>query len=158
MIPQPSYANSNSNNFQQETGELLSREDGTSAQEHDSSNAYESDNYSHRSSDQNLSNGSQQNHVYERTSQLKVTCVVCQTNLVDRVILPCRHVCVCETCFPLVHRCPMCRGKILSTFSLGGNIDSAPFGHQEDITGDREPDESWFMRLNNRLNTFFAFT
>ena len=111
---------------------------------------------------EHISGSSDADYSYTANTQrtapnLKVTCSVCQVYLVDRVILPCRHVCVCEICFPQMDRCPMCRGKILSTFCLGGKLTSEAYGHQDNIDDEQE-DESWFIRLNNRLNNFFGFS
>eukprot|EP00397_Hematodinium_sp_SG-2012_P037206 GEMP01040291.1.p1 GENE.GEMP01040291.1~~GEMP01040291.1.p1 ORF type:complete len:314 (+),score=68.76 GEMP01040291.1:55-942(+) len=41
------------------------------------------------------------------------TCVVCCDNLADVVILPCKHLCVCNDCSELGHKCcPICRGTL----------------------------------------------
>jgi hypothetical protein len=39
-------------------------------------------------------------------------CVVCVDNGVDTLIIPCGHVCICETCLPLLSICPICRGAV----------------------------------------------
>ncbi|GAB6020190.1 hypothetical protein CHUAL_002913 [Chamberlinius hualienensis] len=43
-------------------------------------------------------------------------CVVCQTEVVTRALLPCRHVCTCQGCFSRLDKCPMCRSRIESYF------------------------------------------
>ena len=36
-------------------------------------------------------------------------CVVCLTDPKSVVLLPCRHLCVCETCLVFLDKCPVCR-------------------------------------------------
>jgi hypothetical protein len=36
-------------------------------------------------------------------------CTVCLTEPKDTVLLPCRHLCVCKTCFSHIDKCPVCR-------------------------------------------------
>jgi len=36
-------------------------------------------------------------------------CVVCLTEERDTILLPCRHLCVCASCFDHLERCPVCR-------------------------------------------------
>jgi hypothetical protein len=36
-------------------------------------------------------------------------CVVCLSSIKDITLLPCRHLCVCETCFQFLEKCPICR-------------------------------------------------
>ncbi|KAL1122452.1 hypothetical protein AAG570_002783 [Ranatra chinensis] len=45
-------------------------------------------------------------------------CVVCQNFPLSRVILPCRHTCVCAYCFRRLKACPMCRTPIKSYFCV----------------------------------------
>ncbi|KAG7461169.1 hypothetical protein MATL_G00207250 [Megalops atlanticus] len=45
-------------------------------------------------------------------------CVVCQNAPVNRVLLPCRHTCVCDGCVARFHHCPMCRAFVLESFAL----------------------------------------
>ena len=43
------------------------------------------------------------------------TCIICLEELVDHVIRPCNHACVCATCAPqLPDECPICRQSIMS--------------------------------------------
>lgn len=53
-------------------------------------------------------------------------CVVCQNAPVDRVLLPCRHCCVCVVCFPRLSRCPMCRSHINAYFELTPDAETVP--------------------------------
>nr|XP_061783775.1 cell growth regulator with RING finger domain protein 1-like [Nerophis lumbriciformis] len=45
-------------------------------------------------------------------------CVVCQNASVNRVLLPCRHACVCNSCACRFQHCPICRAFILESFAL----------------------------------------
>ncbi|KAM8826329.1 cell growth regulator with RING finger domain protein 1 [Synchiropus picturatus] len=45
-------------------------------------------------------------------------CVVCQNAAVNRVLLPCRHACVCNSCVSHFDRCPICRSVVLESFCL----------------------------------------
>lgn len=43
-------------------------------------------------------------------------CVVCTEKPVSRVVLPCKHACMCNSCFQLMFICPMCRADVQSFF------------------------------------------
>lgn len=45
-------------------------------------------------------------------------CVVCQNAPLNRVLLPCRHACVCDGCMPRLQHCPMCRAFVMESFVL----------------------------------------
>ncbi|XP_063804450.1 cell growth regulator with RING finger domain protein 1 isoform X2 [Pseudophryne corroboree] len=45
-------------------------------------------------------------------------CVVCQNDTVNWVLLPCRHVCLCDGCLMRFQHCPMCRQFIQESFPL----------------------------------------
>ncbi|XP_042359334.1 LOW QUALITY PROTEIN: cell growth regulator with RING finger domain protein 1 [Plectropomus leopardus] len=45
-------------------------------------------------------------------------CVVCQNAAVNRVLLPCRHACVCDSCVSHFQHCPICRAFVQESFSL----------------------------------------
>ena len=45
-------------------------------------------------------------------------CVICWANPATKVLLPCRHACLCVNCFSHVDSCPVCRTRIISHFSL----------------------------------------
>ncbi|CAJ1018389.1 Zinc finger, C3HC4 type (RING finger)/Prokaryotic RING finger family 4, putative [Leishmania lindenbergi] len=49
-------------------------------------------------------------------------CVICLTNQKDTTILPCRHMCLCNTCAAHLrlsnNRCPLCRGNIDRVMTL----------------------------------------
>lgn len=45
-------------------------------------------------------------------------CVVCQNASVNRVLLPCRHACVCDGCVSRFQHCPICRAFVLESFAL----------------------------------------
>lgn len=48
-------------------------------------------------------------------------CVVCQNAPVNRVLLPCRHACVCDGCVHHFQHCPICRAFVLESFALFQN-------------------------------------
>ncbi|XP_062322926.1 cell growth regulator with RING finger domain protein 1 [Osmerus eperlanus] len=56
-------------------------------------------------------------------------CVVCQNAPVNRVLLPCRHACVCDGCVSRFQHCPICRAFVLESFALS---QQAPVQQQED--------------------------
>lgn len=45
-------------------------------------------------------------------------CVVCRGTPVNRVLLPCRHACVCDGCVLHFQHCPVCRAFVLESFAL----------------------------------------
>ncbi|XP_008310828.2 cell growth regulator with RING finger domain protein 1 [Cynoglossus semilaevis] len=45
-------------------------------------------------------------------------CVVCQNAAVNRVLLPCRHTCVCDGCVSHFQHCPICRAFVFESFAL----------------------------------------
>lgn len=45
-------------------------------------------------------------------------CVVCQNDTVNWVLLPCRHVCLCDGCLTRFQHCPICRQFVEETFPL----------------------------------------
>ncbi|KAK5853330.1 hypothetical protein PBY51_007126 [Eleginops maclovinus] len=45
-------------------------------------------------------------------------CVVCQNAAVNKVLLPCRHACVCDSCVSRFQHCPICRAFVLEAFTL----------------------------------------
>ncbi|CAF1318608.1 unnamed protein product [Rotaria sordida] len=36
-------------------------------------------------------------------------CAVCLTERVNHVLLPCKHACICQNCFSLIDKCPICQ-------------------------------------------------
>ena len=87
-------------------------------------------------------------------SQMPHDCTVCQNAPISRVILPCRHACICTGCFPLVTRCPMCRGVIHSFFSMGND------SYQHDLLNRPEGERDWMARIEDgceRLNQWLGF-
>uniref|UniRef100_T1HKF0 RING-type domain-containing protein n=2 Tax=Rhodnius TaxID=13248 RepID=T1HKF0_RHOPR len=48
----------------------------------------------------------------------ELLCVVCQFFPLSRVLLPCRHACICALCFSRINTCPMCRAQISSYFCV----------------------------------------
>uniref|UniRef100_A0A3Q0SS61 Cell growth regulator with RING finger domain protein 1 n=1 Tax=Amphilophus citrinellus TaxID=61819 RepID=A0A3Q0SS61_AMPCI len=43
-------------------------------------------------------------------------CVVCQNASVNRVLLPCRHTCMCDSCVSYFQHCPICRAFVMESF------------------------------------------
>lgn len=83
-------------------------------------------------------------------------CVVCQYFPLSRALLPCRHTCICASCFEKLDRCPMCRGPIKSYFCIRGeeympiqskNTSGAPHGSLY----------NWLDSWNDRLTDFLGF-
>eukprot|EP00300_Choanocystis_sp_HF-7_P041314 c8023_g2_i1.p1 GENE.c8023_g2_i1~~c8023_g2_i1.p1 ORF type:complete len:289 (-),score=62.54 c8023_g2_i1:85-951(-) len=55
-------------------------------------------------------------HVYDiqevfgsRENAEESDCVVCLTVPMNTILLPCRHLCVCDACFRMIDKCPICR-------------------------------------------------
>jgi len=48
-------------------------------------------------------------------------CVVCWSRSADRVVLPCRHLCLCGNCLRACHvSCPICRGPVTDALEIFG--------------------------------------
>jgi len=49
-------------------------------------------------------------------------CMICLTEVKDTLIMPCGHMCVCDTCGKSLvenkHSCPVCRGHISSLIPM----------------------------------------
>ncbi|CAF1291134.1 unnamed protein product [Rotaria sp. Silwood1] len=45
-------------------------------------------------------------------------CAVCLTERVNHVLLPCKHACICQNCFSLVDKCPICQTFVISYFQI----------------------------------------
>lgn len=79
-------------------------------------------------------------------------CVVCQYFPLSRALLPCRHTCICASCFSKLDTCPMCRSPIKSYFCirteeyLPESTNSTP--------SKPEPITQW---LQERLTDFLGF-
>ncbi|XP_066281883.1 cell growth regulator with RING finger domain protein 1-like [Branchiostoma lanceolatum] len=80
-------------------------------------------------------------------------CVVCQNGPINRVLLPCRHACVCDVCAAHFHQCPMCRQDIVSSFCMQHTEGSPQPGEEE---GGEEPPvvpwPDWVDNMMRRLN------
>ncbi|XP_063222149.1 cell growth regulator with RING finger domain protein 1-like [Bacillus rossius redtenbacheri] len=81
-------------------------------------------------------------------------CVVCQYFPVSRALLPCRHTCVCASCFGKMDRCPMCRGPIRSYFCIRGEeyMPAPPAA-----TSKPTPLLQWLQDWNDHLTDFLGF-
>ncbi|XP_025105392.1 cell growth regulator with RING finger domain protein 1-like [Pomacea canaliculata] len=69
-------------------------------------------------------------------------CIVCQTQRLTCVLLPCRHACVCRRCFLQLDRCPMCRSHVESYFLIGDEQSSSKSGTRRRIH------QAYFPNLN----------
>uniref|UniRef100_A0A8D8V2A5 Cell growth regulator with RING finger domain protein 1 n=1 Tax=Cacopsylla melanoneura TaxID=428564 RepID=A0A8D8V2A5_9HEMI len=84
-------------------------------------------------------------------------CVVCQTSPLSRALLPCRHTCICATCFSKLAQCPMCRSQIKSYFCvraedyLSGPLSEGSAATLKSVPGgSASPGRSW-LRLRHRI-------
>ncbi|XP_064602965.1 cell growth regulator with RING finger domain protein 1-like [Liolophura sinensis] len=84
-------------------------------------------------------------------------CIVCQSAAISTVLLPCRHTCVCNTCFLQIDKCPMCRGVIESYFRLNGVLEECNSSEPEQA-GTRRGFLNTLEQWNHRLNQFLGFT
>lgn len=80
----------------------------------------------------------------QSADECRTMCVVCQTAPVTCAILPCRHACVCDTCFSKLDICPMCRSHIVSFFNMTSllrstNQEDAPVSVAGDMMMRRRP-------------------
>ncbi|XP_012553561.1 E3 ubiquitin ligase RNF157 isoform X1 [Hydra vulgaris] len=57
-------------------------------------------------------------------------CVICHSNPVTRALVPCRHSCVCKTCFYKIQVCPVCRITIESSLQVRDESD-IPLSNEE---------------------------
>ncbi|KAJ8881677.1 hypothetical protein PR048_018163 [Dryococelus australis] len=81
-------------------------------------------------------------------------CVVCQYFPVSRALLPCRHTCVCASCFSKMDRCPMCRGPIRSYFCIRGE-EYMPL--PPTAASKPTPLLQWLQDWNDHLTDFLGF-
>lgn len=86
-------------------------------------------------------------------------CVVCQYFPLSRALMPCRHTCVCASCFGKLDRCPMCRSPIQSYFCIRGEEymppekEPNPYKHRRQQNGHSH----WLHDWNDRLTDFLGF-
>ncbi|KAL1110489.1 hypothetical protein AAG570_008017, partial [Ranatra chinensis] len=81
-------------------------------------------------------------------------CVVCQYFPLSRALLPCRHTCICASCFGKLDTCPMCRSPIKSYFCIRGE-DYLPDCEKSGAQPSKpEPITQW---LQDRLTDFLGF-
>jgi hypothetical protein len=60
-------------------------------------------------------------------------CVACMAEPKDTIVLPCRHLCVCSSCFDQLtnERCPVCRTLFTSYLRIDPNLNT--FSKQWDV-------------------------
>ncbi|KAL2082339.1 hypothetical protein ACEWY4_022157 [Coilia grayii] len=68
-------------------------------------------------------------------------CVVCQNASVNRVLLPCRHTCVCDSCMTRLQHCPMCRAFVMESFALSQSPVAFTNEEEEEEEDDDEQEE-----------------
>ncbi|XP_044264197.1 cell growth regulator with RING finger domain protein 1-like [Tribolium madens] len=83
-------------------------------------------------------------------------CVVCQYFPLSRALLPCRHTCICASCFVKLDRCPMCRGPIKSYFCIRGE-EYMPIQPSSKTVNTHSPLYNWLDSWNDRLTDFLGF-
>lgn len=87
-------------------------------------------------------------------------CVVCQFFPLSRALLPCRHTCICASCFDKLDRCPMCRGPIKSYFCIRGEeympIQSNGKSQSASATN-HSSFYNWLFNWDDRLTDFLGF-
>ncbi|KAA0708854.1 RING finger domain protein 1 Cell growth regulatory gene 19 protein [Triplophysa tibetana] len=66
-------------------------------------------------------NGEESESEKEWTDNPGRDCVVCQNAPINRVLLPCRHACVCDGCVCHFLHCPICRAFVQESFALSNN-------------------------------------
>lgn len=83
-------------------------------------------------------------------------CVVCQYFPLSRALLPCRHTCICASCFDKLDRCPMCRGSIKSYFCIRGE-EYMPMQSKSKTDAAHNGLYNWLDSWNDRLTDFLGF-
>ncbi|RZF34232.1 hypothetical protein LSTR_LSTR016998 [Laodelphax striatellus] len=83
-------------------------------------------------------------------------CVVCQYFPLSRALLPCRHTCICASCFGKLDTCPMCRSPIKSYFCIRSEeyLPDAAASANNSAPSKPEPITQW---LQDRLTDFLGF-
>ncbi|MEE6493585.1 hypothetical protein FKM82_016895 [Ascaphus truei] len=66
-------------------------------------------------------------------------CVVCQNGTVNWVLLPCRHVCLCDGCLKYFQQCPICREFVQESFPLHNKAHPTSHGRSLGLE-DSRPD------------------
>lgn len=83
-----------------------------------------------------------------------ILCSVCQVSPVTRVIIPCRHVCLCTQCFEKVETCPICRGHIAYYFKTRQDPPSSNETTGTNVS-DTTQSPNWWQRVE-RFNEHFS--
>lgn len=77
-------------------------------------------------------------------------CCVCAAQTLSRALLPCRHACLCASCFPKVDKCPICRSGIESYFCIRAEEERC-----EEVPAPRK--HRWLLTWNDRLIDFLGY-
>lgn len=89
-------------------------------------------------------------------NNLPPDCIICQSKPISHALLPCRHTCVCGSCYmKLEDRCPMCRCKITSYFCIS-NDETLTQQRQEVVQPHRALNR--LQQFNNQISQRFGFT
>ncbi|MPC41210.1 hypothetical protein E2C01_034798 [Portunus trituberculatus] len=70
-----------------------------------------------------------------------------------RALLPCRHVCVCDSCCSRLDNCPMCRTRILAYFLVAPEDSTSPRQDHPGGGDEMDPPSAWhrFSGTVNRM-------
>jgi hypothetical protein len=100
-----------------------------------------------------------ENHEEHVTSPVDLdSCCVCQSAEMTIVLLPCRHGCVCSTCVGKLDKCPVCREMFTSYFRIRKQLVKEEQCSEHVASPPTIASDSWWERLNEKLNSFFGFT
>ena len=82
-------------------------------------------------------------------------CVICLDNDISRVLLPCRHACICGICYNLIDKCPICRSYIRSFFYIRNEFESKPEQESEKAENAKASSSSFHQKVVNMFNKLF---
>ncbi|XP_001945098.2 cell growth regulator with RING finger domain protein 1 isoform X1 [Acyrthosiphon pisum] len=89
------------------------------------------------------------------TSQEQL-CVVCQYYPLSRALLPCRHTCICASCFGKLETCPMCRSPIKSYFCVRNEDYLADCALGLEKTGASAKRQAFSQWIQNSITEFLG--
>ncbi|XP_065226079.1 cell growth regulator with RING finger domain protein 1-like isoform X2 [Planococcus citri] len=81
-------------------------------------------------------------------------CVVCQYFPLSRALLPCRHTCICASCFAKLENCPMCRSPIKSYFCVRGEEYLTDCSNEKTVPSKPERLSQW---VQENITDLFGF-
>lgn len=83
-------------------------------------------------------------------------CVVCQYYPLSRALLPCRHTCICASCFGKLEMCPMCRSPIKSYFCVRNEDYLADCASSLEKTGASAKRQEFSQWIQNSITEFLG--